>query len=78
MSDFQLKAPFTKGQVDALNKYQNEGKFHPFTCCSHPVPECERKAGKSEGKLIATVNGWICPCGKYTQYWAHEFMGNTE
>jgi len=30
--NFQINTPFTPEQVEALNKYQNEGKFHPFTC----------------------------------------------
>jgi hypothetical protein len=30
--NFQIKTPFTSEQVEALNKYQNEGRFHPFTC----------------------------------------------
>lgn len=28
----QIKAPFTKDQVDKLNEYQKQGMFHPFTC----------------------------------------------
>ena len=27
-----MKAPFTQEQVDALNRHQNDGQFHPFTC----------------------------------------------
>jgi hypothetical protein len=62
-------------EVDSLNKYQNGGHFHPFTCCGpSEIKECERISGKSEGLLIATENGWVCPCGKYTQNWAHGFM----
>jgi hypothetical protein len=30
--NFQIKTPFTPEQVETLNKYQNEGRFHPFTC----------------------------------------------
>ena len=30
--------------------------------------------GTSDGLLLATNEGWICPCGKYKQDWAHEFM----
>lgn len=28
----QIKSPFSKDQVDNLNKYQLSGTFHPFTC----------------------------------------------
>lgn len=26
------KTPFTKEQVDSLNKHQQDGRFHPYTC----------------------------------------------
>lgn len=70
-----VKAPFTLDQVKNLNEYQSLGKWHPFTCCSpDDISECQRKSGASEGILLATEEGWICPCGKYTQDWAHHFM----
>jgi len=74
-----IKKPFTQEQVDNLNHYQNEGKFHPFTCCGGDknTPNCQRNAGTSEGVLIATVDGWVCPCGEYKQDWAHDFMDKT-
>ncbi len=64
----KITAPFTEEQVERLNKYQNERRFHPFTCCSYG---CKRE---DEGILIATKDGWVCPCGKYKQDWAHDFM----
>jgi hypothetical protein len=77
----KIEAPFTKEQVDKLNNYQKEGVFHPFTCCSPPdIKECKRINNEGEtyeereGILIATELGWICPCGKYKQDWAHSFM----
>lgn len=77
----KITAPFTIEQVEQLNQYQKNGKFHPFTCCSpEDIPECNRanKSGQTfeeqQGILIATTNGWICPCGKYTQDWAHKSM----
>ncbi len=71
----KIKAPFSKEQVEKLNEYQGKGEFHPFTCCSDDAggTDCERRNGK-EGKLIATEEGWVCPCGKYSQKWAHKFM----
>jgi hypothetical protein len=69
-----IKTPFSPEQVEKLNQYQKEGKFHPFTCCSQDDKECERSSGRGEGLLTATVDGWVCPCGKYTQNWAHKFM----
>jgi NAD+ synthetase len=72
-----IVAPFTNEQVQNLNEYQKLGIVHPFTCCSpENIHECERSCGKGEGILIATNNGWVCPCGKYTQDWAHAFMAN--
>lgn len=73
----KLKAPFNDDQVEKLNKYQEHGFFHPFTCCSAGTEEkCERRNGKGEGILIATNEGWVCPCGEYKQNWAHTFMGS--
>lgn len=59
-----IKAPFTPEQIDALNKYQNSGIFHPYTCGNE----------KCRQDLIATENGWICPCCEYTQNWAHDIL----
>ena len=71
----KIKAPFTDEQVKKLNKFQNNGKWHPFTCCSPSnVKECLRKKGGNEGLLIATNEGWVCPCGKEKQDWAWDFM----
>lgn len=65
-----LTAPWTADQVANLNRHQQAGVFHPFTCGrreQHP---------DDPGVLVATVDGWICPadgCG-YGQAWAHPFM----
>lgn len=64
-----IEAPWTKEQVDALNRYQADGRLHPFTCPGDN-PECELN-GRD---LVATEHGWTCRCGKYTQNWAHKFM----
>lgn len=66
----QLNAPFTEDQVYRLNQYQDDEWFHPFTCCG---PDgCRDRLGTegNDRKLIATVDGWICPTCDYTQDWA--------
>jgi len=77
----EIKAPFTDEQVKSLNEFQKKGRFHPFTCCSPSnIKECKRRNNEGdtweekEGMLIATKDGWVCPCGKYKQDWAHKFM----
>ena len=72
----KIIAPFTKEQVEGLKMYQNNLSAHPFTCGSpENIPECFRRNDPmNEGELIPTEKGWICPCGKYTQNWAHSFM----
>jgi hypothetical protein len=70
-----IYSPFTDEQVKLLNDYQQIGIFHPFTCCGpEEIKECTRSSGESDGLLIATTKGWICPCGKYKQNWAHSWM----
>lgn len=69
------KVVFTSDEVLSLNNWQKNMPVHPFTCCGpSEIAECERNKGISEGELVATETGWICPCGKYTQNWAHDFM----
>lgn len=80
----RIKAPYTPEQVEKLNDFQKNGNFVEFTCCSpFDEPECLRAVkvvdgvvveGESEGLLTATTEGWICPCGKYTQDWTYDFM----
>ena len=62
-----IYAPFSDEQVLKLNEFQKSKKFHPFTC------DCGRDR-EDKGILIATNEGWICPCGEYKQNWAHSFM----
>lgn len=56
--------------IDELNKIQISGKVHPYTC-DRRAKECEVNIEPrdycKDGVLIATENGWICPCGKYKQ-----------
>ena len=83
----KIKAPFTNEQVNNLNEYQSLGIGHPFTCGGQPTEftdesgtftEKSRENCPNEGTLIATNDGWVCPCGKYKQDWAHKFMTDTE
>lgn len=62
------EAPWTDEQVAALNDWQRNRRFHPFTCPGDH-PECA-----SRRELIATSDGWVCACGKYRQGWAHDVM----
>lgn len=70
-----IKAPFSLGHVVALNRYQRDGRFHPFTCgndrgnAAHR--EYQRQHGGDFGQLVATTEGWVCPVCDYTQDWAH-------
>lgn len=63
----RVEAPFDDQQVENLNRYQQFGLFHGFTCGrDHDDPR----------HLVATPAGWVCPkegC-EYTQTWAHEGM----
>lgn len=92
MTKDKITAPFTPEEVVCLNAYQHSGAFHPFTCCSpENIPDCVRhqhreaitlsgsaeKIALTEGMLIATRDGWVCPCGSYKQTWAHKFMAET-
>jgi hypothetical protein len=59
-----IRAPFTPEQIDALNRWQHNGRVHPFTCGTdsrHRV-------------LVATPAGWVCEDCTYRQDWAHDFM----
>jgi len=71
-NDDDLKhAPWTPEQVEALNKFQHSGRFHPFTCG-------KRSDHNNNDILVATPAGWVCPypgCD-YTQGWAHDFMAD--
>jgi len=59
--DDVVYAPFTKEQVEALQKWQSDKTKHPFTC------ECGNK-------LSPHVNGWFCPVCFMVQSWCYEFM----
>jgi len=56
-----IKNPFTPEQVESLNKYQNEGRCHPFTC---------RFDG--DQKHIMYEFHKDCPDGNYEEYIAEQ------
>lgn len=65
--------PWSDETVARLNAHQKDRSAHPFTCPGDH-DEC-----KNQRELVATENGWVCQCGKYTQDWAHAFMlGKTD
>lgn len=78
-----MKTEFSKENVEKLNELQKVNQIHPYTCYGNDVKECkrrlayeDRKNGKevpytndNEGVLVATEIGWVCPCGKFVQYW---------
>ena len=63
-----ILAPFTPEQVEALNRFQERGEMHPFTCPGDRGEKCKVR------ELVATEAGWVCACGAYRQEWAHDFM----
>ncbi len=60
-----IRAPWTDSQVQALNRYQTAGRFHPYTCGNRADHVKDK-----EGLLIATTDGWTCPECRYVQTWA--------
>lgn len=62
------QSDFSDKKIDELNKHQKDGRFHPYTCDRKGV-NCT--VNDDDGVLIATKEGWICPCGSYKQNWHH-------
>lgn len=67
-SSNNLKSDFSEETVKRLNEFQNIEFYHPYTC-DRNSPNCQVK--ENDGALIATTEGWICPCGDYKQNWHH-------
>ena len=65
------KAPWTDAEVQSLSFWQAEGP-EPFTCNGHDG--CDRFKQPENGTLIPFNTEMVCPCGKYTCNWAHDFM----
>lgn len=71
-----IHAPFTLRQVEALNRYQQSGAFHPFTCRNRG--DGRHRTTIDLGVLEATRAGWVCPDCEYRQNWAHDFMADEQ
>jgi hypothetical protein len=73
-----ILAPFTRRQVEALNRWQRTPWVHPFTCANRGASGhreyAEAHGWDTEGILTATRDGWLCPVCGYRQGWAHDFM----
>lgn len=71
--------PWSAEQVAALNNFQRNGNFHPFTCGGDRSDEAHVAYAKEHGDhdyglLVAKTDGWHCPVCDYRQKWAHSFM----
>ena len=53
--------------IDALNRYQQDGRFHPYTCPNRG--DGKHRMTRDLGMLEATSRGWVCPDCPYTQDW---------
>ena len=74
-----ISPPWTEEQVKNLNEYQNDDRWHPFTCGGERRDELHQVYAlihkkHDYGILEATPEGWICPVCDYKQIWAHAFM----
>jgi hypothetical protein len=58
-----INTPWDDNTIKVLNKYQQSGWVHPYTCGDENCRDV----------LIATKDGWTCPSCDYTQSWAHGF-----
>lgn len=56
-----ILAPWTSGFISELNRFQDDPRFHGYTCGMN----------SNHSLLVATVAGWICKDCDYTQNWAH-------
>lgn len=70
-----IRAPWTKEQIEHLNKYQVNINYHPYTCGNDKSNEAHQAYAKMMGDiqlgvLVATEKGWICPACDYKQDWA--------
>lgn len=66
--------PFTQGEVDSLNAYQQSGAMHPFTCGSGKHTDFNHLDG--EGVLMARPEGLYCPYCNYVQNWCWPWMAD--
>lgn len=76
----KIEAPWTVNQVAALNRWQKDGRTHPFTCGNDRMSKehitYAKENGGDFGQLVASTNGWFCPVCSYRQTWAHAFTAD--
>ncbi|MGW2721391.1 hypothetical protein [Streptomyces sp. NPDC001492] len=67
-----IRPPWTPEQVAVLNRFQQYGGMHPFTCGG--------KHRHNNPTLEAREDGWHCPATycDYRQDWAHAFMAEPD
>lgn len=67
----RILAPFSDEQVESLKAWQKgEGSQNTVCLC-----DAEDKSKCPEnGILIPHKYGFLCPCGRYTQKWCHDYM----
>lgn len=58
------KIVLSQAEIDALNRFQHSGQFHPYTCGGNRTDENHKDR---EGILVATADGWVCPYCEYRQ-----------
>lgn len=64
----KIEAPWTKQQVEGLQRYQENDFYHEYTC-----------GGEDCGStLVPTINGWVCQFCNYKQDWAHAWSSVPE
>ena len=68
-----ITATFNPKQSKKLAKHQKDPDTVKYTCKPNSdIRQCEQRSDKSNGELIITNGIWVCPCGKYKQYWAYK------
>lgn len=70
----RIYAPFDEGQVAAINRFQNDGRAHPFTCGNTRVMVDEHKATADGPVLVAHEDGLRCRVCGYRQSWVWSYM----
>ena len=65
------KTNWTEEVVNKLNEQQKNPNLHPYTCDRKSLKCQTRQFLAKDGVLIATKQGWVCPCGECKQDWAH-------
>ncbi len=65
----EINAPFTPEQVKYLDIVQRSRRYHPYTCMDNG----DNCGNPDNRNLLVGEEGYICPCGRYTQTvsWEH-------